>query len=871
MRKSILYIIFFLSCISYAWGQNPSRLMKTYEKGDFPKTRELLLKSIEKDSINPAAKYLNSILFMEDPFRLNTDSARWFINEALDDYEIAGGDRIEDMLKAEINRDSLLNQKLLVTADAFGKAKAQASVYAMDYFLKYYPEAPQFERAIFIRDSLAYDHAKETNTWQSYKEFLDTYPQSYYFDQADKHYQRLIFIERTLDNKLSSYIRFLRDFPNTPHRDEIEWVILSRSVVDHEWASYKDFISKYPHSKYRKMVTDIMYYIDKLRNYPRFSELLTLVQNTDSINQIKTIENHLLIPFYTDDRYGFMSSKGEVILENTFVNIDPSYFCGGIESEWLRVTKDSKEIVINRSGVPVIQQAENFEDLGDGVAMVQIGTGDYLYHKSGFQINERSFENATVLAEKFIKVQKENKWGLLSMLGLPITGEEYESIESFGNFIIVEKGGRYSCSNIEKISEAIKDLKVSFELDFEDFEVLGDTLLLTFNGDKEALYDENLNEIIPEKDHRIFTLGASWYVKNDEGYKIYNKNSDTLIDQTFEDLEVNNGWMAIKREDDWLLISQHYKVLPMQGLDSIRLINDYTAFIEKGDTLQLIFNSGKIEWVKPDEKLILLTSRENTGAGKPEYIMLFKDKYRKILSSEGLILFEGDYDQIDYLTDSLFTFSQKGKYGIIDAHGKTVISAKYETINKDGDLILLLEKGKIGCYNPLTGALIPPEYDSRISVLGNYFVIVKDNKQGMVNRKNEEVIPFEYEEFMTWNDTVFLAKGDSNIWSLITFDNELVMTGLMDLEMIGERGRDKFLKVLKEQTFGIISSKEGEIMQPVYNDIVNVGTYMEPVFFAEQHLEPAAFFVVTYFDRVGETLRSQAYRPDEYSKIYCDQ
>ena len=870
MKNYIILFIFLTLCMGHLHAQSPSRLMRTHEKGDFTKTRELVVKSLEKDSINPAAKYLYSILFMVDPFKQDTDSARWFINAAISDFEAVGPDVVEDLHKSGITKDSLNNQKLVVTTEAFARAKAQSTVYALDYFLQYYPEAPQTERAIFIRDSLAYDEAKDVNTWQSYKAYLETYPDSYYFRDADKHYQRLIFLDRTLDDKLSSYIRFLKEFPQTPHRDEIEWVILTRTTVDHKWESYLSFLRNYPQTHYRKLVTDVMYYIDKINGYPRYTEFLGLINREDSVNQVKTSEYHLLIPFYVDGKYGFMSSKGETILESQFESIDENYYCGGITAEWLLIGSGDASRIITRAGDELLKQIQGFEDLGNGFALVDFGKGKYLYHKSGFRVNERIYQDAEVVGGKFIKVRKEDDWGLLSALGQPILEEKYESIESIGKFILVNENGQYHATNIKKLAEEIKDLNIVFKTSFEDFEVLGDTLLLTFNGDKEALYDENLNLIIPEDDHRIFTYGASWYVKGSEGYQIYNRNSDELINQTFEHLDVNNGWISIKREADWLLVSQGYKVLPRQGLDSIRLINDHAAFIKKGDTLQLMFNSGRVEWIQPDEKLILLTSRESTDPGKPEYIMLFNNKYRKVLSSEGQILFDGDYDQVDFLTDSLFTYKSKGKFGIINAKGKTVVSAKYESINKKDDLILLLEKGKIGSYNPTTGGLITPAYDSRITSFGNYFSIVKDGKYGLINSQNKTLIPFDYDEFMMWNDTSFLAR-DSSVWTLMTFDNEVIETGFMNPTLIAERGMEKFIKVMKGQSFGILSNKQGLILEPTYNDIVNVGIYKEPTFFAEQHLKAAAFFVVTYFDRLGQSLRSQAYRPEEYSKIYCDQ
>mgnify|MGYP001481007466 FL=1 len=119
------------------------------------------------------------------------------------------------------------------------------------------------------------------------------------------------------------------------------------------------------------------------------------------------------------------------------------------------------------------------------------------------------------------------------------------------------------------------------------------------------------------------------------------------------------------------------------------------------------------------------------------------------------------------------------------------------------------------------------------------------------------------------NDTSFWAK-DTSGWALLTYSQEEIMDGMSDLTTIAEVEKETFLKILKDQNYGVLSNSQGVILEPGYNDIVNVGTMERPVFFAEQHLETASIFVVTYFDKKGETIRSQAYRPEEYDRIYCD-
>ncbi|CAN0280308.1 unnamed protein product, partial [Chrysoparadoxa australica] len=198
--------------------------------------------------------------------------------------------------------------------------------------------------------SLAYDIAKNKDSWEVYKEDMDKYPDSYYFKEADSHYHRLIFLDKTLDNKLNSFIRFLRDFPDTPHRAEIEWVILSRSVIDHQWDSYVSFLRDYPNSYLSKRVIDMLYYITKANDYVQYPDLLNLTNNQDSLNQAKTIEHHLLLPTFTEGKYGFITTKGEVILDNQYSEIKESYLCGGIDSELLMVSPSNQHQIVRRNG-----------------------------------------------------------------------------------------------------------------------------------------------------------------------------------------------------------------------------------------------------------------------------------------------------------------------------------------------------------------------------------------------------------------------------------------------------------------------------------------------------------------------------------------
>ena len=76
------------------------RAFKLLEKGEYDKLIELLQKSIEKDSTNTGAKYVYSLLYLTPNFyEFNIDTAYYFINEAIRDFEIHDEKTIEKPAK----------------------------------------------------------------------------------------------------------------------------------------------------------------------------------------------------------------------------------------------------------------------------------------------------------------------------------------------------------------------------------------------------------------------------------------------------------------------------------------------------------------------------------------------------------------------------------------------------------------------------------------------------------------------------------------------------------------------------------------------------------------------------------------------------
>ncbi|MCZ6692964.1 MAG: hypothetical protein O6939_03565, partial [Bacteroidetes bacterium] len=108
-----------LLCFS-GLAQSYKTALKNMEKGSYEKAEGSLLRSLEKDSLNPAIKYVYSLLFTTNGFnRYNLDSSYYFINVAIHDLLLVDPKELSRLEKAEILESTLQNQKTKIQQLAF--------------------------------------------------------------------------------------------------------------------------------------------------------------------------------------------------------------------------------------------------------------------------------------------------------------------------------------------------------------------------------------------------------------------------------------------------------------------------------------------------------------------------------------------------------------------------------------------------------------------------------------------------------------------------------------------------------------------------------------------------------------------------------
>ncbi len=185
------------------------------------------------------------------------------------------------------------------------------------------------------------------------------------------------------------------------------------------------------------------------------------------------------------------------------------------------------------------------------------------------------------------------------------------------------------------------------------------------------------------------------------------------------------------------------------------------------------------------------------------------------------------YDSLLYLNDDRIIVRNGEKEGIIDINQKTILPFEYnylEYINDDF-IIALGNDFKYGLINIKNENLLFFEYHviSKASDTNNYCRIIKDNKIGLINGDNSELlIPIEYDS-LYYIDEIYIGKelivaGKDGKTGIVDMDNKEVVPFIYDVIEL----RGNCFEIYKDGLAGLLDSKGNEILPAEAVDIMEV-------------------------------------------------
>jgi len=196
------------------------------------------------------------------------------------------------------------------------------------------------------------------------------------------------------------------------------------------------------------------------------------------------------------------------------------------------------------------------------------------------------------------------------------------------------------------------------------------------------------------------------------------------------------------------------------------------------------------------------------------------------------------YDEVVEFYDYSYAFAKlKGKWGLIDQQGKTIIPFEYskfldeEYLFGEEEVKTVIKNGKYGIVNRAQGKLLveciyekPFSYtDGIFPYLGNVSVVYRNNKAGLLNEKGVEVVPCIFdggkEPFKDMYLDVYVSAKQNKKSGLVDSVGNLAVPCVYD--EINTTENFDLLDVVISKKHGLFSlTARKEIIAPLYDESI---------------------------------------------------
>ena len=869
-----LFTSVFVLLLSIATFAEPNRqALKHIREKDYEKAIEQILKSLEKDSTNPAGHYLAGLIHIQPSYQeFDIDTAYFHTLVAGVQWEFTDEKDRQKYIKIGISRDSIAYLRLDIEVLAYQRAISAMKLEAFNLFFDRFDNDSLDVLLTIKRDSLAFSHASVANTWKGYKKFFESYPNAKQADEAIDRYHRLIFEEKANNQSTEAIEAFLKDESETPYRTILEKQLLLQYTVSNTPNSYLNFINKYPKSSVRKLAVNALYHLSKQYKDFDFPEKLI----SDSLASEISLEGLDLLPFYEDGKYGFFSAEdGRLIIDAYLESIDDQYLCGISDDILLKVASRGNQYLMNRTGKLIRENVDDFKLLTNGLVAFESEGRVGCMLVSGELILPLEYDNIEMVGLNYLKAEKGGKMFLFSFLGKRILAGEYDDITFLGgNLITLLRNGKTALASIAE-PLGIAFVEDDFLFIYDEVETIDQKYVLGFSEEAETLLNFELDEVIPLGIHEIYVEGDYVYTKSKWGYKLFDQKENLLKVDLYQEIQTRGNKLGIKKNNQWNLFRDAIKSEPILDLDSIFFLTDKATIIVKSGNRRILFDNGTTISMKPGQSATrLFKSPENVITD----FLLLKGEGESItvISPTGKSLFRFDGKGVEQVLDSVFLLKTSKGMLLVDSKGKKILSKTYELIEPEiqrGRLTLhLLDDGKLGIYHPEKDILISPKYLQKLDLLSDtIYISKKESGVGIINTRGSNQTDFEYEEIRFLNDTLILVREDG-FWSLINiYSGKTLLSDIIQLEEKSEYGTFQQIKFRQVGGYGLLDSRYGMFLPGEYNEIVALkGRNKSVYFFAERYLADSDFYIVLYTNEQGGKIRSIAYRETEYDNILCE-
>lgn len=232
----------------------------------------------------------------------------------------------------------------------------------------------------------------------------------------------------------------------------------------------------------------------------------------------------------------------------------------------------------------------------------------------------------------------------------------------------------------------------------------------------------------------------------DEMIMIPDKNKDLFI--CSYDIDYGNESYKTKviNEKGNEIFKEYENIEPLENTDGMTVWYESNVLKYRKD--------GKLGLINFDGKKILEAEYDNIYAmpGIEKSIIIEKDGKKGLVGTvAGEIIIPVEYAEISSLTDTYengyIVKNSENKSGVIGADKTKILDSKYDEIRNvySNNYYVVSQDGKMQVIDNQEKVILDKGFDSIEEIAVDNFIIIKNNKYGVISKDGEEIIEAEYE------------------------------------------------------------------------------------------------------------------------------
>ena len=451
---------------------------------------------------------------------------------------------------------------------------------------------------------------------------------------------------------------------------------------------------------------------------------------------------------------------------------------------------------INEKGEYVIPALYTYlSDFQEGLTIAYNSLGCGLINATGAVIVPFIYDRMEFFKEKLALVVKTNskgerQFGFIDKFGNQQIQLMFEYAHSFSNgMAFVKKDGRYGWINSTGnfVIPNIYDLAEDFIVPDNYYPYLSAFYQFKF---KSALVSKNgFWGAINLAGKEIVPVLYDYIAKSKNGFLVLKGNNKLCIDEqgslkneNYCDTTIVKIAMSDYKYRGATTISKNHshnkfknKIYKPSNLELTNQFDIYSKFLRKKLTKKdnfygLVNEDGSIFLNQVYDSIKKIDYFDYHG-----FVGFRNNKLHLINEIQGkAVIIQTYYTDFVYdkHADGFISVKKDNKWGIIKVIDKKIveiINIEYESIGYFSDKIPVMKNKKWGFFDVKLGKIkIPFQYDDALYFSNYGFLVKKNNKWGIINKNNEEIVPFLFEDILdNWGDADLFPVKKNGKWGFI--------------------------------------------------------------------------------------------------------